>query len=110
MQQASFVDLYPEEENDDVLGGLLMLNRVTASQLVSSTQEIIIEQNQLRPMCEYDMLEDPAGKINEDKINSVITDQTNKRWYREYATYIGIHDPENLTSEDFTDLKVANFI
>jgi hypothetical protein len=109
MQQRPFVDLYEEEESE-VLNGLLMLNNVTSTQLADSTQEIMINQNQLNTACEFDLLEDPEGIINEGRINSTITAATNKRWYREYALYIGVNDPENLSSEDFADVKVANFM
>ena len=39
------------------------------------------------------MLDDPDGKINEDRINSAITETTNKRWYGEFAQYIGVTFP-----------------
>jgi len=92
MQQIPFVDSCDDEESD-VLGGLLKLQQVTSSQIIKTTQEVMIAQNEWKPRCEFDMLDDPDGKINEDRINSAITETTNKRWYGEFAKYFGVTFP-----------------
>jgi hypothetical protein len=63
MEMTNFVDLYPEDGEEDALNGLLQLNQVTSSQLAVTQKAVNIEES-YGNMCEYNMLNDPEVRAS----------------------------------------------
>ena len=77
MDAPNFVDLFPEEDDSSALGGLMLLNSVTMTQLQTTQQIEMIADNIFQPLCEFDLLEDPESLIKEDRMCSINTEDEN---------------------------------
>ena len=74
MDAPNFVDLFPEEDDSSVLCGLLLLNSVTMTQLQTTQLTEMTADNIFKPLCEFDLLEDPESLIKEDRICLINTE------------------------------------